>query len=100
MPTDREYVIRREELYEKAWSIPMARLAKEYGISDVALAKICKKLNVPKPQRGYWAKLSANKELKRPLLPKISSSDQKEFIHYERPKPPQDSELDAIKTIL
>src|SRR2546423_15717016 len=28
----------REELYQKVWSKPATRLAKEFGISDVALA--------------------------------------------------------------
>ena len=33
---------------------PMKALAKEYGVSDVALAKTCKKLLVPVPGRGFW----------------------------------------------
>ena len=59
----------REELYEKAWSQPLHQLAKEYGISDVGLAKVCRKLAVPVPGRGYWAKKSAGKPVrKRPDL--------------------------------
>jgi hypothetical protein len=27
------------ELYEQVWAVPMARLAKEYGLSDSGLAK-------------------------------------------------------------
>ena len=34
----------REELYEQVWTVPMQRLAQRYGISDVALAKTCRKL--------------------------------------------------------
>jgi hypothetical protein len=44
----------REELYERVWSKPTTKVAKELAISDVALAKICNKLNVPKPPLGYW----------------------------------------------
>jgi hypothetical protein len=33
------------------------KLAKEFGISDVALGKICKKLDVPKPSLGYWSRV-------------------------------------------
>ncbi len=44
----------REELYEKVWSTPAARLVREFGIPDVALGKICRKLDVPKPYPGYW----------------------------------------------
>lgn len=60
----------REELYEKVWSTPGTKLAEELGISDVAITKRCKKLNVPRPSRGYWAKLAAGrKPRKLPLHP-------------------------------
>lgn len=49
----------REELYEKVWKVPLRTLAKEYGVCDVALARTCRKLNVPVPGRGYWAKREA-----------------------------------------
>jgi hypothetical protein len=59
----------REELYEKAWCRPIQQLANEYGISDVGLAKVCRKLAVPIPGRGYWAKKAAGKPVpKRPAL--------------------------------
>lgn len=63
----------REVLYEKVWSTPMRCLAKEYGISDVGLAKVCKKLYIPLPGRGYWAKRAAGKSVaKRPLLKPVT----------------------------
>lgn len=58
----------REQLYERVWSTPGSRLAAELGVSDVAIAKRCKKLNIPRPSRGYWAKLAAGgKPSKTPL---------------------------------
>ena len=30
--------VTRAELYEKVWTIPMQKLAKEFGLSDVGLA--------------------------------------------------------------
>ena len=60
----------REELFEKVWATPMQELAKEYGVSDVALAKACKRRRIPLPGRGYWAKKAAGKPVpKRPPLP-------------------------------
>jgi hypothetical protein len=44
----------REELYERAWQVPMLKLAKEFGVSSEALGKTCRKLHVPVPGRGYW----------------------------------------------
>jgi len=59
----------REELYEKVWSTPGTKLAEELGISDVAITKRCKKLNVPRPSRGYWAKIAAGKKPRKLPLP-------------------------------
>jgi len=59
----------REQLYEKVWSVPTTQLAAELGISDVALAKRCKKLNVPKPSSGYWAKVAAGQKPEKVPLP-------------------------------
>ena len=42
----------REALYELAWSKPMRELAKDFGISDVALAKRCRRLATTVPGRG------------------------------------------------
>jgi len=67
----KETILQRDELYKQVWATPMCRLAKEYGISDKGLAKICKKLNVPVPPRGYWATIQSGIKLKRPPLPKL-----------------------------
>lgn len=49
----------REELFALVWSKPTTELVTELGISDVAIAKLCARLKVPKPPRGYWAKVAA-----------------------------------------
>lgn len=90
-------VFKRESLYEKVWSVPMKRLAKEYGISDVALAKICKKLGVPRPPRGYWAKLQFKKKVHRPPLPDVSGTDLKEFVHHESQNTRSEIRIDPEK---
>ena len=59
----------REQLYELVWSTPGRRLSAELEVSDVAIAKRCKKLNVPRPPRGYWAILTAGGKPQRPPLP-------------------------------
>lgn len=59
----------REELYALVWSQPMRTVAKSMGISDVALAKQCKKANIPVPPRGWWAKKEAGKPVKVQPLP-------------------------------
>lgn len=38
------------------WEKPTSQLSKDLGVSDVAIGKFCKKHNINKPPRGYWAK--------------------------------------------
>jgi hypothetical protein len=62
--------ITRSDLYELVWTQPRSVLAKQFNVSDVALAKRCLQANIPMPPRGYWAKLAAGKSKpKRPALP-------------------------------
>ncbi|KWC23713.1 hypothetical protein WL48_31500 [Burkholderia ubonensis] len=62
--------IEREEIYREVWSDPVSTVSKRYGLSDNGLRKICKKLGVPLPAAGYWARLRAGQRIKRPKLPK------------------------------
>lgn len=64
----------REELYEQVWTTPMRLLAKSYGISDVGLAKVCKRHKIPRPSLGYWAKKQVGKAPRRPRLPVVHDS--------------------------
>jgi hypothetical protein len=63
----------RSDLFDLVWSTPILKLAKEVGISDVALAKACRKVGIPLPGRGYWAKSEANRP-KQPRLPKYTGT--------------------------
>lgn len=56
----------REQLYGLVWERPIQQLAQSFSMSDVGLAKICRKANVPLPPRGYWAKLQAGKFVDSP----------------------------------
>jgi hypothetical protein len=60
----------REDLYELAWSKPISSLAQDFGVSDVALAKRCRRLGIPIPGRGDWARVDAGQTPYRPKLPK------------------------------
>ena len=44
----------RDALYKLVWSEPTQTLSKRFGISDVGLAKACRRANIPTPDRGYW----------------------------------------------
>jgi hypothetical protein len=62
----------REKIYEEIWAEPILHVAKRYSMSDVGLGKVCKKLKIPRPGLGYWAKKAAGKPIpKRPPLPDL-----------------------------
>ncbi|MDX3911649.1 MAG: hypothetical protein QHC67_17855 [Sphingobium sp.] len=62
-------MVSREELYQLVWSEPMTKIAARFGVSGSYLARICTMLNVPRPERGYWAKLAVGKAPLQPSLP-------------------------------
>lgn len=51
----------KETLEKMVWSIPTSQLAKQLGVSDVSIAKRCKKLGIAKPEKGYWRKIECLK---------------------------------------
>ncbi|MEQ1863617.1 MAG: hypothetical protein ABL996_03080 [Micropepsaceae bacterium] len=61
--------ISREALYDLVWADPMRTIAQRMGVSDVWLKKCCAKADIPVPDRGYWAKLRADKKVVRQNLP-------------------------------
>jgi hypothetical protein len=63
----------RQELYEKVWQFPLRKLATEYGISDVGLAKVCRKLDIPLPGLGHWTLAHPLVEKMRLVLSQSSS---------------------------
>lgn len=72
-----EEIKSRVDLYSAVWSKPMMKLAEEFGISGRGLAKLCERLRVPVPPRGYWRKVSLGQSIKKILLPEV------EFTRYE-----------------
>lgn len=66
----------RDEIYGLVWSEPMTKVAKRFEVSGSYMARICNLLNVPRPERGHWAKLAVGKaEPPRPL-PEARPGDQ------------------------
>jgi len=72
----------RVKLYNEVWAEPVTTVAKRYGVSDVAIHKLCKRLEVPVPPPGYWAKVKAGKKIDKPAL--LQLSDPKKIIGKRR----------------
>lgn len=75
----------REALYADVWERPLTKLTTKYGLSAVALGKVCRKLKIPLPGRGYWAKKEFGKTVRR--LPLPMAKDLPVVLRMKFPRP-------------
>jgi hypothetical protein len=98
----------REELYKEIWEQPMLKLAPKYGISSVMLGKVCRKLRIPVPGRGYWARKASGHLVRIKPLPKLKEVPIVQRFKFADPHPkepkmpepePTDPEYVRIKEV-
>lgn len=101
--------ITREVLYEQVWAEPMVEVAKRYGVSSSYLARICSVLRVPRPGRGYWARVTTGKSASKPRLLEARPGDEQiwapDVPHWRRDafavepelRPPTNVPTDSVK---
>jgi hypothetical protein len=81
----------REALYKLVWSEPMLKVAARYNVSSSYMARVCTLLNVPRPERGYWSKLSVGKAPPVPPLRDARPGDElvwsRDGEHVKVPQP-------------
>jgi len=80
----------RQKLYEQVWEKPMTTLAAEYGLSDVGLRKICKRLSIPLPPQGYHLRMHKGQ---RPPLPPSKDGVKEHVTHIYEPEQRSVNEL-------
>jgi hypothetical protein len=71
----------RSQLFRMVWESPVLVVAKEIGISDVALSKACRKAGIPLPGRGYWAAAKSGQIAPKPKLPG-KKPGQSDLVHF------------------
>lgn len=92
-------IYNRETLYREVWKSPVIDVANRYKVSDTTIRKICRALDIPLPQQGYWAKLRAGKAVeRRPPLPKTNKDTtrigpQTGFTYQPRSKQSRENSL-------
>jgi hypothetical protein len=72
--------IERAVLYSEVWRTPLRTLAKKYGVSDVALGKICAKLEVPRPGVGHWVRIEHGAKIEPTPLPSLRTGQPSEVM--------------------
>ncbi len=70
----------RNDLYELVWQRPIIKVAKEYGLSDRGLSKLCERYGIPVPPRGYWSKIQNGHKAKIPQLISLDSKVDKRIV--------------------
>ena len=77
----------------------MLKVAARYGVSSSYMARVCTLLNVPRPERGYWAKLTDATVSPIPPLPDARPGDELVWtrdgepikVNRPLPRPPSSS---------
>lgn len=85
---DKRFEFTREALYQMVWRRPVSVIAKEIGVSDVAVAKACRKAGIPLPSRGYWAMIKAGRTVRTPALSGLKPGQSATVSFFTREDPP------------
>jgi len=87
MPVAQTTSMTRKELYDRVWAEPVERVAQALGISDVGLAKACRRHQIPVPPRGYWRRKETGHKVRHVPLPKLSDPQRDAATVTFRPPP-------------
>ncbi len=91
--------IARTNLHALVWREPRSKLAGIWGISDVAIGKLCTREFIPAPPPGYWARKAAGGKVSIVPLP-LRLPGQRESVqlramnHYELWNAPVDLDVE------
>lgn len=77
----------RKQLYKEVWKTPIHRLSEKYGLSDVGLAKACKRMKIPRPPRGYWRRKETGAKVRQTPLPEAKEGTQLEIEFHPSDRP-------------
>ncbi len=91
--------VKRQALYQRVWSEPVSKLSKEYGLSGVGFAKLCKRNDIPHPPRGFWAKKVAGYKTVALPLPRPSEDWEIKITPHETAIQDPDLRTEAEKKL-
>lgn len=74
----------RAELFEAVWSAPLSEIADSFGLTPGGLAKMCDRLEIPRPKRSFWRLSAEERDRVRPDPPSFATGD--DATAPERPR--------------
>lgn len=87
--------IKRSELYERVWTKPVTRVARDLGVAERTLLTLCHRHRIPTPPRGYWRKVEAGQKVDATPLPDLGDASEIEFTNT----PPVTTKSDSVLMI-
>lgn len=93
-------IITRQELYERVWSMPITKLAQEYGITPWAIAGACERLVVPRPKCGDWMRMRYGKRVRKTPLPEEPGAPQSATLRRWRERLPRGARIEIPKVLV
>lgn len=79
--------ISRADLYRLVWTYPVSNVAAKLRMSGVALGKWCRKMGVPTPGTGHWARVRAGLPVTVPPLPPVENDLERSLMVGEEVEP-------------
>ena len=89
-------LLSRTELHALVWAEPLRHLAGRFSISDQSLAKLCDRLDIPRPRPGHWNKVAAGKEIAVPALPPAKAGMDEKIEITRHPDDPLTQDSSAV----
>lgn len=75
-------IYNREKIYNEVWTESVVKVAKRYGVSNVHIKRICKRMNIPVPENKYWTNVYNGVEMPKTPLPEYNGPDKLELESY------------------
>jgi hypothetical protein len=72
--------VSRETLYEEVRAEPLLKVAARHNVSSSFLTRVCRRMNVPCPPRGYWIRKPDGLRSKVPPLPSPEPGDELAWV--------------------
>lgn len=76
----------RAELAEAVWSEPLAQVAARVGLTATGLAKLCDRIDIPRPARTYWNLEPADRKRQRASHGRLGGNGQEPVQFGETPQ--------------
>lgn len=66
----------RKQIYDEAWEVSVAGVARKYNLNYARLIALCKESKIPFPPSGYWTRRNMGKDVSSEIIPLGGDGDE------------------------